>query len=412
MFWVYTILYSIALFFLLPFELFKRPSALRRRWFSERLGFISAFEAQKSIMIHAVSVGEVIASEPLIKRLKADYPQLNIVISTVTDTGQKVAGERLGSLAKIIYVPFDLPCAVSRTLDAVSPQLFLVMETELWPNLIKSLHDRSIPTALINGRISEKSFRGYCKLGFFFRPLLRMIPLFCVQTREYAERIKALGALPQSVVVTGNLKFEMKPSASAPEWTAKLKGLTIIGGSTHATEEQLLLEAYRLLLQKHPGINLILAPRHPERFDEVAQLAKASGLRYVRRSAIDSGYADISGMVVILDVMGELSRLYAACNIAVMGGSYIEHGGQNLLEPAYYSKAVVCGPHMENFPFAKDFYAEGAALRTERSTLAEMLDRLISSPDTIRSMGSKAKELCERNSGALDRTMDELRRYL
>lgn len=412
MFWVYTILYSIALFFLLPFELFKRPSALRRRWLSERLGRIPSVEAQKTVMIHAVSVGEVIASEPLIKRLKADYPQLNIVISTVTDTGQKVAGERLGSLAKIIYVPFDLPCSVRRMLDAVKPQLFMIMETELWPNLIKALNERGIPTALINGRISEKSFRGYCKLGFFFSPLLRMIPLFCVQTREYAERIKALGALHEAVVVTGNLKFEMKPSASAPEWTAKLKGITIIGGSTHATEEQLLVESFSALSKKYSDINLVLAPRHPERFDEVAQLAKASGLRYVRRSDIGKDHPDISGMIIILDVMGELSSVYASCSIAVMGGSFIEHGGQNLLEPAYYSKAVVCGPHMENFPFVQDFYAEGAAIRTDRSSLVEMLDRLISSPDALRSMGAKAKELCDRNSGALDRTMDELRRYL
>ncbi|MBN2654846.1 MAG: 3-deoxy-D-manno-octulosonic acid transferase [Nitrospirae bacterium] len=412
MFWSYTILYSTALLLMLPYEFFRRPSTLRRRWISERLGFIPKFKAQKRIMIHAVSVGEVIASEPIVKRLKAEYPELEIVISTVTDTGQKVAGERIGSIAKIIYVPFDLPCAVNKMLDAVKPQLFMIMETELWPNLIKALYDRKIPTALINGRISEKSFTGYCKLRFFFSRLLRMISLFCVQTQEYAERIKALGALPESVVVTGNLKFEMKPSAAAPEWTGKLKGLTIIGGSTHATEEQLLLEVYGLLIKKYSDINLILAPRHPERFDDVAQLAKASGLRYVRRSDIDSGYSDTSGMVVILDVMGELSSVYSACDIAVMGGSFIEHGGQNLLEPASYAKAIVCGSHMENFPFAQDFYKAGAALRSEREDLAVVLQGLLTDTESIRLMGIKAKELFDKNAGAVERSIEAIKKYL
>ncbi|MCE5311673.1 MAG: 3-deoxy-D-manno-octulosonic acid transferase [Nitrospiraceae bacterium] len=412
MFQAYTILYSIALVFLLPFEFFKRPAALRFRWLAERFGRIPSVEAQKTVMIHAVSVGEVIASEPLVKRLKSDYPQLNIVISTVTDTGQKVAGERIGRLAKIIYVPFDLPCAVSRMLDTVKPQLFIIMETELWPNLLRSLYTRGIPAVLMNGRISERSFKGYCRLRFFFMPLLRMLSLLCIQTEVYAERIKSLGADPSSVVVTGSLKFDTRPSGMSPEWTAKLKGMTIIGGSTHATEEQLLVESFSALSKKYPDINLVLAPRHPERFNEVIQLVKNLGMRYVRRSDIGNDHPDIRGMIIILDVMGELSSVYASCSIAVMGGSFIEHGGQNLLEPAYYAKAIVCGPHMENFPFAQDFYAEGAALRTDREGLTEMLDRLISSPGTIQTMGAKAKDLCDKNAGALDRSVEAIKKYL
>ncbi|MDX9713928.1 MAG: 3-deoxy-D-manno-octulosonic acid transferase [Dissulfurispiraceae bacterium] len=412
MFPAYTILYTAALILLLPFEWFKRSAALRSRWLAERFGFVQSHASQKSVMIHAVSVGEVIASEPLIKRLKSDNPELNIVLSTVTDTGQKVAQDRVGSLAKIIYVPFDLPCAVNRMLDVINPQLFIVMETEFWPNLLISLKHRNIPSVLMNGRISERSFRGYRKLRFFFRPLLRMFSLLCVQTEMYADRLNVLGADHESLVVTGSLKFDTRPSEAVPEWTMKLKGTTIIGGSTHDDEEQLLIGSFSRLIKKYPDINLVLAPRHPERFDEAVQLSKASGLKYIRRSGIGCGHPDIKGAIIILDVMGELSSVYAACSIAVMGGSFIEHGGQNLLEPAYYSKAIVCGPHMDNFPFARDFYAEDAAVHTDRQGLTDTLEGLIASPEKIKAMGNKAKELYDKNSGALERSIKAIKKYL
>lgn len=455
---IYNILYFTALVSMLPFEYFKRPAEIRGRWLRERFGFLNCCPGSRvtnrrrlsaghgGIWIHAVSVGEVIASATLIKKLNEKYPSTKIVISTVTDTGQKVARERVGGLAEIIYVPFDLPFIIQKAYRQIKPSLFIIMETELWPNIIRTLNRHKVPVLLMNGRISEKSFAGYRKLGFFMKGVLNNINLFCVQNEMYADRIKALGLAEEKVRIMGSLKFDMQPASDIPEWTQIFKGhgsrvtgngFVIIAGSTHRPEEALIIEAYMKLKPDFPDLNLVLAPRHPERFKEVEELVTKKGLECLKRSEIkisaegiegtvpdlrseqgelvESGLSPwhrSSGLVVLLDVIGELSSVYGACDVAIMGGTFIEHGGQNPLEPAYWSKAIVCGPHMENFPFMDDFYESGGAVRTEAVGLYQTLKGLIEAPEKMSAMGRTVKGLYEKNSGATDRALEIIGQYL
>lgn len=433
---IYSILYTAALAFLLPVEYLKRPVELRRRWLRERFGIYDDKRfGCAPVWIHAVSVGEVIASVPLIKKMKEKNPSLDIIISTVTDTGQRVARERAGAYAEIIYVPFDLPFAVRNALFHIRPSAFIIMETELWPHIIRMLKDNNVPVVLMNGRLSERSHRRYKKIVFFIKHVLRNFTFLCVQDDIYAERFRSLGAATEQIKVVGSFKFDTRPSSAVPAWTETLSGPVIIGGSTHETEEDLILDAYMRLESDFPGLNLIIAPRHPERFGAVEELLRKRGRRYLKRSEITGGYRDtemqgrgdagtrghgeentfaasprhrvsVSGVVVLLDVIGELAAVYGAADIAVMGGSFIEHGGQNPLEPAFWRKAVVCGPHMENFPFIEEFYSRKGAVMAEAPLLYGVLKRLLDSPEEMQRMGGIAKDLYEKNSGATDRAME------
>ena len=438
MFKIYSILYAIALFFIAPYEYLKRPADLRSRWLRERRGRIdipaakAADHVSNRIWIHAVSVGEVAASVTFVRKLKERYPGTEIVVSTVTDTGQRVAAERIGQLAHIIYVPFDLPCCVAAAAEAVKPDIFIIMETELWPNIIKLLHGRGVPIILMNGRISAKSFRGYLRVKFFIRRMLAQFSSICVQDEQYAERIRLLGAAPEVVAVTGNFKFDMKPAEEIPAWTGMLSRMTIIAGSTHPSEEDIILDAYEQLRRENHGLNLILAPRHPARFEEVAEIVSKRNLAYVKRSQINesalagrtgslagpdqrianSTDAQGTGKVIVLDAIGELASVYGAADIAVMGGSFIEHGGQNPLEPAFWGKAIVCGPHMENFPFIGEFYEQGAAVSAGAAELLPTLKRLLGSAEKRLEMGSRARALYDSSTGATDRAVRLMERYI
>ncbi|MBF0505354.1 MAG: 3-deoxy-D-manno-octulosonic acid transferase [Nitrospirae bacterium] len=414
---LYSALYTAALAFLLPFEYLKRPVELRKRWLVERFGIYEAARfCCAPVWIHAVSVGEVIASVPLLKKIKERHPSLDVIISTVTDTGQKVARERAGAYAEIIYVPFDFPFAVRNALCKVRPAVFIIMETELWPNIIRILKENNVPVVLMNGRLSERSHKGYKKMVFFIKHVLRNFTFLCVQDDIYAERFRSLGAEPERIKVLGSFKFDTRPSSSVPAWTETLSGPIIIAGSTHETEEDLILDAYMRLKSDFPGLNLIIAPRHPERFRTVEELLKKSGLKYIKRSDIPFRNGDTektaSGLVVLLDVIGELSAVYGAADIAVMGGSFIEHGGQNPLEPAFWRKAVVCGPHMENFPFMEEFYSSKGAVMAEARLLYGVLKGLLDSPEEMHRMGGIAKDLYEKNSGATDRAMEIIEKIL
>jgi 3-deoxy-D-manno-octulosonic-acid transferase len=418
----------------LPFEYIKRPKELRKKWLGERFGKYSA-EVQKcdsaelkTVWIHAVSVGEVISAVPLIKKIKERHTLREIVVSTVTDTGQKVAMEKIGDIARIIYAPFDLPFAINRTVRRLKPSLFIVMETELWPNIIRILNRKGIPVLLMNGRISEKSFGGYKKLRFFIKDMLKNVRIFCMQDELYAERIKAMGAQIDKIKVIGNFKFDTKPSSQIPEWTRILKEqessvvrqascvkrqeFVIIAGSTHRTEEDIILDAYIKIRNDFPATTLIIAPRHPERFIEVEELIKKKGLEYIKKSDVTGHGSRVTGVVVLLDVIGELASVYSVCDIAIMGGSFIEHGGQNPLEPAYWGKAIICGPHMENFPFIEEFYRSGGAIRVDSVNLYQALRELLGLPEKILSIGKAANKLYDKNSGATNRAMEIIGTYL
>lgn len=435
MLFLYSLLYSSVLLILLPFEYLKRKKELRSRWLRERFGFLdlkTRTRDSRPIWVHAVSVGEVISAVPFIKELKVRYPFLDIVLSTVTDTGQKVALEMAGDIADIVYLPFDLRGAFRRALKKVRPALFIVMETELWPNIFITSKAEGIPVIVFNGRLSDSSFSGYRRIRFFIRHVVRCVELFCMQEQVYRERIIALGADEDKVRVTGNFKFDTRPREEMPGWAALLKDPVILAGSTHEGEEEMLVSCYERLREDFPGLVLVIAPRHPERFGKVEEMVRSRGIPYFRRSS----FADVtslmaygseknqgspetpvmdyrlSGCVIILDTIGELSSAYGAADVAVIGGSFIEKGGHNPLEPAFWGKPVVCGPHMENFPFMQDFYVGSGAIKTDPEGLYDVLRELLRSQDKRKSTGEKARALYKEKAGAVRRAVEILEGYL
>lgn len=408
----YSLLYRAALSGVLLSEYRKRPGHLRARWLREKRGIIERHsnDAGETVWIHAVSVGEVIAAVPLVRGLRERIPDLRIALTTITDTGQKVARERFGDSVRIVYMPFDLPGPLNRFLDSIRPKRFLIMETELWPNAIRICHERGIPVALVNGRISERSYRGYAKMRFFMKEVFGRMDALCMQNEVYAERLRNLGARITTVHATGNIKFDLLIPEKHLVWTGALKSPTLIAGSTHNPEEELILDAYRTVTKTFPALSLVLAPRHPERFGEVETLLQKTGLPYRKRSQMTSAKdpASSTGQIILLDVIGELSAAYAAADIAVMGGSFIPHGGQNPLEPAYWGKAILCGPHMFNFPFLDEFAEAGAIRRTTQDSLADDIIKLLKDPAKQASMGAAARAFLAENAGATARTLDIL----
>jgi len=438
---IYSFLYFIVLIFLLPFQYRKRSKEFRSRWLREKFGNIKlesgevgkrgsiksydsqaselpGFRASKLIWIHAVSVGEVIAAIPLLYRLREKFTSINLLVSTITDTGQKVAIEKVPAGTHVIYLPFDLTYALKRALTNVKPVLFITMETELWPNLFKVFKREGIPIIIMNGRISDNSFKGYRRIKFFMRDIIGCVDLFGMQDSVYAQRIKELGASEDRVKVLGNFKFDTKPSENIPEWTKLLATPVIIAGSTHRGEEDLIISVFEKLKKDLPDLNLIIAPRHPERFGEVEELVKKKRFEYIKRSEIftDSPIHPFTHSplpsVIILDAIGELASVYSIADIAIIGGSFTPHGGQNLLEPAYWAKPIICGPHMENFPFVKEFYEKNAAIETTGSGLLDKLKELLKSPEKRKAIGNRARELYNEKAGAVERAVKEIERYL
>ena len=413
MYLIYSFLYAAALAFLFVPEYFKRPKDLRRRWLREKFGFPDKGTRPAGtgcIWVHAVSVGETGASIPLLKRFRELHPEVPIVLSTVTDTGQRVAADKVPEGTRVVYMPYDLRFVLKRFIRRVRPRIFIVIETELWPNLFRTLGERNIPVVMLNGRISEKSSRGYSKVSFFMKKVLEYVKVFGMQGAADGERLKKIGAAPEKIVVLGNFKFDLAMPGETPRWANELGGPVIIAGSTFRGEEELILTAWQQNTDRFADLKLVLAPRHPERFREVEDLLRARNVAFVKRSALPAGPSPYS--VVLLDTVGELASVYGAADIAVIGKSFTGHGGQNPLEPAYWGKAIICGPHMENFPFIEDFYREGAAFKVEPSDLAKKIRELLITPEKAGAAGEKARELFLANSGAVDRAVKVVEGYL
>ncbi|MDP2755385.1 MAG: 3-deoxy-D-manno-octulosonic acid transferase [Nitrospirota bacterium] len=459
MYLLYSLIYTIAIIFLLPFEYFKRPKDIRKRWLREKFGFY-AFNLETTppypplgkggnggvVWVHAVSVGEVMAALPMLKSLKKRYPSRGIILSTITDTGQKVAREGAPEDTIIVYLPFDIVSILNTVLKRIKPEILIVIETELWPNLFRVFKENGIPVILFNGRISEGSFKGYKKVSFFMKRILSYVDFFGMQGEEYAERIRSLGANKSRVKTLGNFKFDTRPPSQIPEWTKKIKGPVIIAGSTYEREEEFLTSVYLELKKDFPDLNLIIAPRHPERFKGVEDMLSSKGISFIKRSAFSTqhlapppspsllegegkgggelsnsrhselseatDWQTIKGMIILLDTIGELSAVYGIADIAIIGKSFKGYGGQNPLEPAYWEKPILCGPHMENFPVIKDFYNAGAALEVNEEGLYAKLKELLRSPEKAKEIGSKAQELYRRNAGAVERAMEIIARYV
>lgn len=389
----------------------------------QRLGFLPItfnIDGDESIWIHAVSVGEALTARALVADLKARYPRLRVFVSTTTMAGQQVARRSLLDADAVFYFPFDWTFIVKRTLDLVRPRLFVMMETEIWPNLLHQCRKRGVKTVMANGRISSRSYPRYRLVRPFFRRVLADVDRFCMQSEESARRVQDLGADPARVTVTGSLKFDSletpaPPAAGRPrERVLRFFRLApartvVIAGSTMKGEETAVLRAFGRIKATSPTALLILAPRAPERFGEVEKIARDAGFTAMRRSALPID-AEPRADVVVLDTIGELAQIYQLATVVFVGGSLVDHGGHNILEPALYGKPVVFGPHMQNFrEIAETFVAHGAAVQVQSDReLDNALMSLVS--DTVRraSLGAAARALVETNRGAKSKTLDTI----
>lgn len=378
----------------------------------------SGAAARPTIWIHAVSVGEVLAVTRLVKDLNAALPDCMVIVSTTTRTGQALARERFGA-NRVFYCPLDLPWAVSAYLGAIKPQMLVLAETEFWPNLLNGCFRREIPVTVVNARISDRSWPRYRRLGGLWRPLLSRLSCVLAQSETDAERLLALGCVPERVSVAGNLKFDVRV-ADESEVTQLLRkaaaGLRlIVAGSTLDGEETALLEAWPQLLAADPQVAMVLAPRHPERFAAAAALLEKSGHRWTRRSEWNAQPAEPlkPGEIVLLDSIGELASVYSLAGVAFVGGSLVPSGGHNPLEPAQFGVPIVMGSHYANFAAITDGLREHDALRiAPKEELAAALIELLRDRKAAEAMGARAREVFEQQGGATDRCVAAIRKLL
>jgi 3-deoxy-D-manno-octulosonic-acid transferase len=421
MYFLYTLL--ILVFFVLCSPYFVYQAIRYRKYIGglrQRLGYLPVsfnLDGDESIWVHAVSVGEALTASAITAALKERYPRLRLFMSTTTIAGQQVARHDVPGVDSVFYFPFDLPFIVERTLRIVRPRLLVMMETEIWPNLLHACQRAGVRTLVMNGRISARSYPRYRLIRPLFRRVLADVDRFCVQTAETARRLVDLGADAARVTVTGSLKFDsLSARTDAGHDRGRHRVLrffrvpadrpVIIAGSTLKGEEIAVLRAFGRLRARVPGALLVVAPRHPERFGEVERLAREEGFRTVRRSELpidDDPRAD----VVVLDTIGELAQLYQVATVVFVGGSLVNTGGHNILEPAAFGKPVIFGPYMQNFQEIADaFLAGGAAVRVHsESELEATLRTMLADPAFRRKVGAAARAIVEANRGAKERSL-------
>jgi 3-deoxy-D-manno-octulosonic-acid transferase len=416
---LYSLLLFVALIVSTPWWLLQiwRHGKYRTGW-SERLGRVPErllrLPAQNIVWIHAVSVGEVLAMTQVSDALKVQLPAWRIVVSTTTDTGQKLARQRFGE-QNVFYLPLDLPFAVRPFFQALRPKMLVLAESEFWPNLLRWARLSGSAVAVVNARISDRSLPGYLRFQHLLQPVMQNIDIFLTQSEQDAKRLVQIGAPPERVQVSGNLKFEVKPAAKPPLVAAFAEALeneragpVIVAGSTLEGEEAVLLSAFRHIQSEYPDAVLVLAPRHPERFDAVAALLRSSGTSFGRRSQW-SGNVRIAGTVFLLDTIGELAAFYEFADIAFVGGSLVPRGGHNVIEAAQFGAPILVGPHTENFRDIIQIFRDAVALRvvTIDNFTATVLD-LLEKHDERSALGQRALQVMQSQQGATDRTVDAL----
>jgi len=416
----YNLLFPIAFLLLLP----KFLSRMARRGgykkhFEQRFGLyghgttVQLTEGRR-IWIHAVSVGELNIALRFVEESRKENPEVRFVLSTNTSTAHAIGDRELDSRDVLIYFPLDIPFIMKKAFNAINPLKLILVECEIWPNLIREANRRGIPVALINGRISDSSFRGYSKLSSFTRRLLPMIDPICVQGQRDAERMIALGAGPGTVKVLGTAKYDLPPPAADVAAPARAvltqagvadDALILLGGSTWPGEEAVLCEIYKKLRVDHPGLFLVLVPRHAERRNEVVVAIEGLGLTCSLRSQGAS-----PAEVLVIDTTGELMSFYAAADVVFVGKSLCEHGGQNPIEPALFGKPVIVGPNMENFPLVMDdFLLKGALLQVQDiPALEKNISKQLADPAARRQLGAAAAQLVESRRGAIRRMVQSI----
>ena len=420
MIWIfYNLLFPIAFLFLLP-KFLKRM--LRRggyrRHFEQRFGTygrgtLAHLTEGRRIWIHAVSVGELFVALRFIEEYRKEHPGSLFVVSTNTSTGHALAEQKLDSRDVLIYFPLDLPVVMNRVFNVLKPLRLILVECEFWPNLVRQAHKRGIPVSLINGRISDSSFKGYMLLRPFTRRLLAMINPVCMQGRQDAERIIAMGAWPETVKMLGTAKYDLPPPAVDADNKARAvlgeifvpeNALILVAGSTWPGEEEVLCKIYKNLRQKYPELFLVLAPRHAERRETVVKTLEVQNLSYALRSCSPGDLARRPDVLVV-DTTGELMSFYAAADVVFVGKSLCEHGGQNPIEPALFGKAIVVGPNMENFPSVMDDFISTKALRQVRDSqeLEKAIGELLDDSSARAQLGDAARNVVETNRGVIEK---------
>jgi 3-deoxy-D-manno-octulosonic-acid transferase len=431
MYLVYSLLLGLGFLILLPrfaIDALRHGKYVEGFW--ERLGSIKPVKSngRPLIWVHCVSVGETQAARPLIKQIKAQYPNHEIVVSTITATGQSLAQEFFKKdVERVFYFPFDWGWTTRRSLNALNPTAVLLMETEIWPGFLRQCKRQSVPVAIVNGRLSDQSFRRYRLIKGFMKRVLAFVDVAIMQTEADAERLTALGMDRERTFVAGNLKFDAGALTTVKPAINKLSGRfsfaegpVILAASTHSPEERILLETFRLVLEKaSPPPRLVIAPRHPERFAEVARLIESSGFRWARRSntAADS---DHQAEVILVDSIGELQSLYSLATIVFVGGSISRAGGHNILEPAAFAACVVTGPHTHNFRLIVHTFVDAKAVvqlpnigETKiTAELAAVFINLLDDEQLRTKLGRRARALVQQYLGATDRTLELLKPML
>jgi 3-deoxy-D-manno-octulosonic-acid transferase len=425
---LYNILLTLALISSSPFFALKILITPRyRRGLSQRLGFsyknVSKMVGdEKPLWIHAASVGEVLGSLPVIDGIRQGKPQLPILLSTMTATGNDMATKRASGVRATTFFPLDHPLAVRRVISLVNPRAFLMAETEIWPNFLMELGRKGIPVLLFNGRISTRSLQWYKRFRLLLNSPLAAISAFCMQSSLDAQRIIEIGANPERVTVTGNIKFDQSPPKITPvEKEALRETLSLqadqpilIAGSTHRGEEQFMLKVYRQLSPEYPDLVLILAPRHLERTREVEILLKREKIAWKRRSQLRPGSNRGDVKVILLDTLGELAKFYSIGTLIFVGGSIVRVGGHNILEPLFFKKPVLFGPFMDNFrEISDDVVKRGAGIRIRESGEMVLHIKTLLENASLRSdMGKCGFELIRDNRGATEKTLGTIFRLV
>ncbi|WP_150303083.1 lipid IV(A) 3-deoxy-D-manno-octulosonic acid transferase [Pseudomonas saliphila] len=408
------LIYSLVFTLLLPVILGRllyrawRAPAYARRW-QERFA-LGGDVRPGGIWVHAVSVGESIASAPMIKELMQRYPDLPVTITCMTPTGSAQIRKMFGDTVGHAYLPYDLSWLQRRFIRRLEPRICIIMETELWPNLVACCKAAGVPVILANARLSERSARGYQRIIALVRPMFASLDWVAVQSQPEAERFAALGVPGQAMTVTGSIKFDLKPDpdkqAQAAQWRAGWGGRPVwIAASTHAGEDEQILEAHQAILRQHTDALLILVPRHPERFDSVARLISEAGLKTARRSA--GRMPSSTDQVFLGDTMGELMQFFGCADVAFVGGSLVPNGGHNYLEPAALGLPVLSGPHWFNFAEVSDLLEEAGALKIvqDAAALAECVSQYLADPAGRTKTGRAGQAVVLDNQGALARLL-------
>lgn len=420
--YLYNLIFTLFLLFYIPFlflkSLFQKPL---REVLKERLAFYPSLSPSGPIWIHAASMGEVLCSLPLIRKMKEEFNSIRIVLTTMTQAGKETAKKNLTEVDRILYFPFDHPVILKRAFHTLSPSLLLIAETELWPNLLRLCGEKKIPVLLFNGRISQKSFGRYRYLKSLFKNPLHSISFFLMQTEEDRKRIIEMGVPVEKTRVTGNLKFDQTVSSpdqkkeSEDQSLLFLKSVPLwIAGSTHPGEEEILLRLFKRLKESHPSLCLLLAPRHLNRLEEVERILKREDLSWVRKTALQAKEGKEREEVILLDTLGELKILYQYGTIVFIGGSLVPVGGHNPLEPLFFKKCVLFGPHMFNFmEISRGLVDLGGAIQVkDEEELEFQLKDLLRDERKRKEVGERGYQFVQMHRGATERTMNEIRAYL